>query len=146
MVTVLKKTEMYQQTLNLVHELLGHDETVGELLNEVGKYLFKSQWNGVRARDELTNLQNGFYIANLDDHDEPGSHWVALAVKPKVVYYFDSFARPVEKTLKLKDPKRIIVQETDPDIVQPQKAEDCGQRCLAWLMLFHEDPAEALAI
>jgi hypothetical protein len=138
--------DTYSDALRLVHELLGHDETVGELLHEVGQYLFGGQWNGVKARDELTDLKNGFYIANLDTHDQPGSHWVALAVKPKVAYYFDSFARPVEKTLKLKDPKRIIVQESNPDIVQPMKAEDCGQRCLAWLMLFHDDPAEALAI
>ena len=137
---------MYEQALALMHELLGREETIGELLDEVGRYLFNSQWNGVKARDELTDLKNGFYIANLDTKNQPGSHWVALAVKPKVVYYFDSFARPVEKTLKLKESKRVIVQESNPDSVQPMKAEDCGQRCLAWLMLFHDDPAEALAI
>lgn len=137
---------MYRQALSQMHQLLGKGETVGHELDEVGRYLFADQWNGVKARDELTNLKNGFYIANLDTHSQPGSHWVALAVKPKVIYFFDSFARPVERTLKLKDPKRIIVQESDPDIVQPLRAEDCGARCLAWLMLFHDDPAEALSI
>jgi hypothetical protein len=31
-------------------------------------------------------------VLNLDAHDKPGSHWVALYVTPKTVEYFDSFA------------------------------------------------------
>lgn len=143
---VKQKMTTYRQALKLVHDLLGKEETVGELLDEVGKYMFGGEWRGVRAKDELTDLSNGMYIANLDNHDEPGSHWVGLAVQPNVIYYFDSFARPNSKTLELKDPHRVIIQEADPEIVQPRKAEDCGQRSLAWLMLFAENPEAALSI
>lgn len=44
-------------------------------------------------------------VFNLDPHDEPGSHWVALAVDlrstPEVVYYFDSMGKPAPKRVKV---------------------------------------------
>jgi len=137
---------MYKRALKLVYSVLGNGETTGGQLDTVGKHVFEHKWNGVRARDELSDLQNGYYIANLDKSNQPGSHWTALAVEPHVIYYFDSFARPNESTLKVHDPVRFVVQEANPDILQPEDSDSCGQRCLAWLLTYENDPRDALSI
>jgi len=137
---------MYKDALKLVTSVLGEEETNGDDLNQTAGHMFEEKWRGVRASDQLDNLQNGYYIANLDTHKQPGSHWVALAVEPNAVFYFDSFARPNESTLQLQDPDRLIIQEANPDIVQPMESDSCGQRCIAWLMMYDQDPARALDI
>ena len=137
---------MFKRALKMVESFLGNQESDGEMLQEAGVYLFEDRFNGVRAKDQLNDLEDGFYIANLDNSNQGGSHWVALAVEPDAIFYFDSFARPNAKTLQLSDPNRIIVQEADPDVLQPNKSDDCGQRCLAWLILYSNSPRSALSI
>lgn len=63
--------------------------------------------------DELCNLNvSNLYkkninklgiVFNLDKHDQPGSHWVALFsnFKDKTVYYYDSYATSPTKEIKL---------------------------------------------
>ena len=36
-------------------------------------------------------IKKGAYVTNLDEHENMGTHWVALFVKPKYVVSFDSF-------------------------------------------------------
>lgn len=53
---------------------------------------------GVFAMDRLPkrrNKQQGAYIINTDNHDEPGSHWVAVYVDSSgQVEYMDSYGLP----------------------------------------------------
>ena len=63
--------------------------------------------------DELCNLNiNNLYkknitklgiVFNLDKHNEPGSHWVALFsnFKDKTIYYYDSYATSPTKEIKI---------------------------------------------
>ena len=69
-----------------------------------GYYQNEPRFNGVFSRDNLPNtIKNGVsktsiakrgeqaYIINLDEHQDIGTHWVALYVNNKTATYFDSF-------------------------------------------------------
>ena len=51
----------------------------------------KSGFQGVFPIDLLPSRQKGSYVINLDEHDQPGSHWVAVYDDGDKVEYFDSF-------------------------------------------------------
>lgn len=61
-------------------------------------------FRGVISRDHISFAHEpGYYIVNLNDSTQPGSHWVAIRVKPhcdsdSVIEYFDSFGMnaPIE--------------------------------------------------
>ena len=51
-------------------------------------------FRGVISRDQINLIVNpGYYIVNLNDSTQPGSHWVVIHVKvaPEPIEYFDSF-------------------------------------------------------
>ena len=53
-------------------------------------------------------MKKGAYVINLDEHEDAGSHWIALYVKNKKVVYFDSFGvehvpKEIIKFIKNKD-------------------------------------------
>ena len=52
-------------------------------------------FRGVISRDQIYNLidHQGYYIVNLNDSTQPGSHWVVINVRapPDPIEYFDSF-------------------------------------------------------
>ena len=50
-------------------------------------------FRGVISRDQIALIdESGYYIVNLNDSTQPGSHWVVINVKPnEVIEYFDSF-------------------------------------------------------
>lgn len=139
---------MFKRALKCVEEVMGSDETDSLELDKVGKHLFEDKWVGVFAADKVdpTLQGEGYYIVNLDKNSQPGSHWTALAVRGPVIYYFDSFARTQRSTLHLSDPNHVIVQEINPDIRQGRRETNCGQRCLAWLLVFDQSPEDALSI
>ena len=49
---------------------------------------------GVYPMNQLPTRQEGAYVINMDDHDEPGSHWVAVFDNNGVVEYVDSYGYP----------------------------------------------------
>ena len=53
-----------------------------------------SVFRGVISRDQITLIDRlGYYIVNLNDSTQPGSHWVVINVRapPNPIEYFDSF-------------------------------------------------------
>lgn len=44
--------------------------------------------------DRLPVRQRGAYVINMDNHDEPGSHWVAVYIDDADVQYMDSYGLP----------------------------------------------------
>ena len=53
-----------------------------------------SVFRGVISRDQITLIDHqGYYIVNLNDSTQPGSHWVVINVRapPNPIEYFDSF-------------------------------------------------------
>ena len=51
------------------------------------------RFNGVYSRDNLPKtIKSGAYVKNLLEHEDVGTHWVALYVKNDEITYFDSFS------------------------------------------------------
>lgn len=60
----------------------------------IPKDLDKAVFRGVISRDQISLIDRlGYYIVNLNDSTQPGSHWVVIHVRPgaKPLEYFDSF-------------------------------------------------------
>ena len=54
----------------------------------------QTPFRGVYPMDRLPKRQPGAYVINMDNHDEPGSHWVAVYDDKKNVEYMDSYGFP----------------------------------------------------
>jgi len=93
---------------------------------------------GVFCKDELPpRAKNGFYVINMSNHDEDGSHWTSFGVHQGRCWYFDSFASPpptpVEKFLA---PFKPIIYNTKQ--IQKLLGEYCGwTTLLAGQFMFH---------
>ena len=88
-------------------------------------------------------------VLNLDDHDEPGSHWVSMYIellprnreKPSI-YYFDSIAdKPTKEVKKFvkeiqKQYKNLKNEEIEflyNDIKHQKKNTECGVYCIHFI-------------
>ena len=98
----MNKAEIvYNYYLNLLEKVLGKGETYGDDLDNVGKKLFENKWRGVYPSDRVPKLKDGdMAIVNLDKHDEPGSHWIAVALRKNNLLVYDSFGRSTSRILK----------------------------------------------
>jgi len=113
-------------------------ETTNSELDKCGREMLGSKYIGTYAHDifpfsELTSGMMG--ICNTDTADGPGEHWVAVAMgkeQKNTLFIYDSFGR---RSL-LDVPVGIEVDEADSDAEQEEAEENCGQRCLAWLLVF----------
>jgi len=93
--------------------------------------------------DKIPKMKpNQSCIINLDNSSQPGSHWIALFKTPRrgtIIY--DSFGRKAKKILNKKlyskNPLESIGKylETENDAEQRIDESNCGQRCLAWLLV-----------
>jgi hypothetical protein len=120
---------------------MGHTNTTGEdELKTVGEALFGDLFRGVYAADELTVprmlLKNQCCIVNLDERESSGSHWIALAQDGGDLLVYDSFGRSI--AIANGD---VIHTENDPE--QKMTEMNCGQRCLAWLCVYHRFGGDA---
>ena len=114
--------KMYDVFLLDVQAILGDQVTYSNTLNNLCSYLFGPLFQGVFARDTLPPKVR-YAIVNLDRASESGSHWCAVA--DGMIY--DSFGRDVGFGLKM----------TDPDAEQDLLEVNCGQRCIAFLCVYH---------
>ena len=116
--------DCYKAWLQVIEEKIGNTTTTETTLDELGSKMFGSEWDGVFPADKV--VINRYGIANFDETGEVGSHWVAIAkISDKYIIY-DSFGRA----------------DWDDDAEQHVSETNCGQRCLAWLMVVHEQGVE----
>ena len=107
-----------------------------------GRKLFGNKFAGVFPADRIPRLTRARYtILNLDDHDMPGSHWIALARDKDSVWVYDSFGRPTQKILP-DIGQTFKFFDVDYDAEQAARETNCGARSLAWLMVFDKFGAE----
>ncbi len=152
---------LYKGLVHNVETMLGSKETTfsSDLLR-IGKSLLKSKFAGIFPADKIPILTEKvpYAIVNLDDSNESGSHWVAIArdkesgkpsgAKPKIIFY-DSFGRPDKFILPSLggSGQRGEIVNTDLDREQKIKETNCGQRSLGWILFFDKYGAkEALKI
>lgn len=135
----------YKDFLKLAEECVGKKTTDEGTLTDVGQSFFGDDFEGVYARDEVPQTFK-YAIVNLDKRNgEGGTHWVAMANMGNDQYMVhDSFGR---KTTAILPDLNLDTVDTEPDAEQLKSQDNCGARCLAWLILFDEfGPAAAQTI
>ena len=145
---------VYRENLSTIERLVGHKNVtyLDELLYW-GKILFNTErsrpFKGVFAKDQKwyspSEDEGKWYaIVNLDSSGQGGSHWIGIAYEKHTgLMFYDSFGRNSRRIF----PSQYQFLNTDPDAEQHMKEENCGQRCLAWLKLYHDyGPEAALGI
>ena len=128
--------QIYNHFVKIVESLVGNGETHSANLEKVGKEMFDKKFAGVFAADTIPKSTNFKYcIANLDNSDQPGSHWVAMArlPGPKRYLVYDSFGRSTSEILP---DLQVPNEQTEQDAEQKREEDNCGARCLAWLTMF----------
>lgn len=140
--------ELYNKELKEIHKKLGKGITYGSELAKLAHKMFGNKFKGVYAANEIKDLKNldeGYFIFNLDKRDEPGSHWIGIVKskiknsdKPKFsILVYDSFGR---------DTKEIIpnvyslgnIKDTENDAEQLIWMSDCGSRVISFLKIYDE--------
>ena len=89
-------------------------------------------FNGVFTRNNLSNLQNGAYVINLDHSENTGTHWIVAYVKKDEVIYFDSFGaeyipKEIMEKIKNKNIKTNIFR------IQDNNSIMCGYFCILFI-------------
>lgn len=142
----------YNEILKIMHSRLGNDSTYSDELLRTGLMYLGRKFKGVFPSDKiprLTSLQP-YAIINLDNSKQPGSHWVGVAYDSQSdnVIVYDSFGRHTRKILpSISGVYGGKVVDTESDQEQRLKEDNCGQRALAWLILFDKlGPDTALKI
>ena len=135
----------YLYCLGIVEKDMKSDqETDSKQLHTHGRRLLGKKFVGVFARDTFpfSSLKPGdMGIINTDTNNMPGEHWVAVArgvVEPKLIFVYDSFGRKnLIKPVKALPPG-IKLHDVDLDPEQQEAEENCGQRSIAFLMVFRQ--------
>ena len=106
--------------------------TTASELEAQGKMMFGPDWRGIFASDQKLP-SDGLYIVNTDRSNQEGTHWMGVNADLDLLY--DSFGRSKSEVLP-----QWKGRETDRDAEQKQKENNCGQRCLAWLLISKHNP------
>lgn len=108
------------------------NETTSLELDEYMDAFKIKNYHGTFIKDQLPELNNGFYIINLNG----SSHWTALMVHNREYYYFDPFGFPapveVERAI-YKDAGRKVNYVFNTEQVQDIDHTSCGFYVVAWI-------------
>lgn len=123
-----------KQTREIELQLNNGGSTDNIELQKYGKANIK-HFQGVYAQNsKIEDKMISKFIINVDTEEQAGSHWVAVYKNKDKYYVFDSFGRKTTKLLKLFSKNKLII-DSDYDENQRRAEENCGQRCLSWLMM-----------
>lgn len=108
------------------------NETTSLELDEYMDAFNIKDYHGTFIKDQLPELNDGFYIINLNG----SSHWTALMVHNKEYYYFDPFGFPapteVERAI-YKDAGHKVKYIFNTEQVQDIDHTSCGFYVVAWI-------------
>lgn len=138
----------YDTILKTVESIIGNTTTYQGQLDELASKLFGKRYKGSHSSDRIPHLTNKqCAIINLDPHDLPGSHWVAIYKDSDELCVYDSFGRKTSQILPSAKEGNGKTVDADYDAEQKIKESNCGARALAWLVYIDEYGAkEALKI
>ena len=98
------------------------------------KYLRLNNFGGVISRDQVIDcIPQHSYVINLNESDEPGSHWVAMFFGSSLVLYFDSFGLAPPQELLMLCKKHRINYAYNNTHYQALTSVLCGYYCLFFL-------------
>lgn len=110
-----------------------------ELL-QAGRQLLGDKFAGVYSSDQRPALSKKmpYAILNTKPISSGGEHWVGLARMPSTgkIMHYDSFGRSHRQLFPNRWEDQAI--DTELDIEQDERTTECGQRSLAWLLLFDQ--------
>jgi hypothetical protein len=89
-------------------------------------------YHGTFVKDDLPELNDGFYIINLNG----SSHWTALLVDDKQYYYFDPFGFPAPMEVEAaiyKDAMKKVKYIYNTEQIQDIDHTSCGFYVVAWI-------------
>ena len=136
-----RANKIYNQILTMVQSQVGSTTTYQHVLQKFGEKLFGKKFEGVFAADHIPKLskESPYAILNLDDSDEPGSHWVAVVlVTPGDIMVYDSFGRKTKHILpSIFKSGNGNIHMPDDDVEQDDAEKNCGARSFAFLLLYH---------
>lgn len=93
---------------------------------------------------DLSQHKSVGFVINLDKHDEPGSHWTAIFIKDKVLYYYDSTASATPAEVKAFAHKRGL-QLMENKVKHQYGGSECGMFSMyylvKWLNRLEKNPA-----
>lgn len=135
---------LYSELTKDIEKAMGSDDiTTTSQLNQIGGSLFGEKFLGAYPRDDipLDRLKPGdMVIINTDTSDQPGQHWMPFArglKKRSAYYYHDPFAKfHLKMEQKGFGTGRALIEADSTDQEQSTKENNCGQRALAWLLVF----------
>lgn len=147
--------QAYARAVARVEADVGNQTTDDRQLYAEGRRLLGRGFMGVYPSDALPPISPGrrarFLVANVDRHDQPGSHWLGVYTRGKSAYVYDSFGRSIHRLVP-----RIVdhleaagftVRAAAPNRPEQSKHEtDCGARSIAWLVLAKKSPRKAIQI
>ena len=111
---------------------------------EIDKYYQQNNfYGGCFSKDQLPKqIQSKFYIINMDNHNQGGSHWVLVYnCDDRYCLYFDSFGiSPPDqiRTFMRKSKKKMIYPTTD---YQSIDSSQCGEFCIYIINQLQENKA-----
>jgi len=125
---------------------MGDQVTGADTLTVAGRTIFGTKFVGVHARDKFPfpSLKPGdMGIINNQASNQGGEHWIGIArgvQEPSRVFVYDSFGRDnIIKPRQVKQlPKGAQLEHTSTTAEQEDNEDNCGQRCLAWLMIYQQ--------
>lgn len=130
---------IYNKILQIIYLDLKKDTTYTQDLKQCAKK-YLSTFKGVYASDEIPILKDSeCAIINTDDSKGIGEHWTAIYRCGGDVYLYDSFGRNHVQILpSLIKSNNGVVYDAEYDAEQIETENNCGQRCIAWLILCTE--------
>ena len=122
-------------------KLMGKKTTTDNFeLMQAGKHLLGDKFAGVYSSDQRPALskKKPYAILNTKPTSSGGEHWVALARMPSTgkIMHYDSFGRSHRQLFPDRWEDEAI--DTELDVEQDERTTECGQRSLAWLLLFDQ--------
>ena len=116
------------------NDLKNNGTTNNEELNKYCKKKIK-KFIGVFPSDSSFFLKNHeSAIINVDDSAHLGSHWLAIINYKNKMYAYDSFGRTIQELINNKHYSGF--ENTNNNIEQSIYEDNCGQRCIAFLLTF----------
>ncbi len=130
--------DIYKDYMSILKPYIGNDTTFSDGLAQKGRKIFGRRFRGVFASDELPRINNKqMYIANLDKHNERGSHWIGVYKHNDLLFIYDSFGRSSKKIFpSIFHRKGSGVVDTEYDSEQHVKEDNCGLRSMVSLYMF----------
>lgn len=124
----------------VLYPKLGRGLTSTRQLKTIGRQQLGDSFRGVFAINTMVKLNPGeCEIVNTDEIDKRGEHWLAFFRVDDTVLVFDSFGRSYKNmfnTTVLKERLGVNrIQDASRMSLQSVLEFDCGQKCLAYLIM-----------